>query len=228
MFKILIVDDENLIRYSLTMTFKGMDISVRTAENGREALQAIKEDRFDICFLDLHLPDIGGVEVLRSLNSVTPDTKVIVMSGDIMSKETQLEVRKHAVMFLEKPFDLDHAKYIVNRIVKRLATESNDGSLLDFHCPTDQERRRCLRHESEKVVLYSAMSPAGDTKAVNTEAALKDISDGGMGLVTMQPVEPGWVITLFDGENINLGVVRWMAAAQQQGPYKIGVQLNVH
>jgi len=72
------------------------------------------EERFDICFLDLHLPDIGGVEVLRSLNSVTPDTKVIVMSGDIMSKETQLEVRKHAVMFLEKPFDLDHAKYIVN------------------------------------------------------------------------------------------------------------------
>jgi hypothetical protein len=72
------------------------------------------------------------------------------------------------------------------------------------------------------------MAPEGDKKAVNIEAALKDISDAGMGLVTTQPMAPGWLLTLFDGEIINMGVVRWMAAAQPLGPYKIGVQLSVH
>jgi len=228
MFKILIVDDENLIRYSLTMTFKGTNISVRTAENGGEALQAIKEERFDICFLDLHLPDMTGVEVLRTVSSVSPETKVIVMSGDMMSKEAQEVVRKHAVLFLEKPFDLDHAKYIVNLITTHITKASGNDHRPDNHRTFAQERRRCIRQESDKVVICSAMAPEGDKKAVNIEAALKDISDAGMGLVTTQPMAPGWLLTLFDGEIINMGVVRWMAAAQPLGPYKIGVQLSVH
>jgi CheY-like chemotaxis protein len=228
MFKMLVVDDENLIRYSLTMTFKGTNISVRTAETGREALQAIHEERFDVCFLDLHLPDMGGVEVLRTLSSVAPETKVIVMSGDLMEQETRDIVRKHAVLFMEKPFDLDYAKYIANLIIRRLDSQSSGVSLPDFHLPADQERRRCIRHESGKVVMCSAMASAGDTNAVNIEATLKDISASGMGLVTTQPVKPGSVLTLFDGESINLGVVRWMASAQPQGRYQIGVQFSVH
>lgn len=227
MFKMLVVDDENLIRYSLTMTFKGTNISVRTAETGREALQAIKEEQFDICFLDLHLPDMGGVEVLRSLSSVSPETKVIVMSGDLMERQTREVVRKYAVLFMEKPFDLDYAKSIVNLIMTRLATASNGAYRTDVHRPSARERRCSGRRESGQVIIYSAMAPEGVTKAVNIEAALKDISDAGMGLVTTQPVEPGWVLTLFDGEIINQGVVRWVAAARPQGTYKMGVQLGV-
>ena len=228
MFKMLVVDDENLIRYSLTMTFKGTNISVRTAETGREALQAIQEERFDICFLDLHLPDMGGVEVLRTLSSVAPETKVIVMSGDLMEQQTRDIVRKHAVLFMEKPFDLDYAKHITNLIIKRFDSASSDVGLPDLHLPSAQERRRCIRHESNKVIMCSAMVSASDTKAVNIEATLKDISDTGMGLVLTQPVKPGSVLTLFDGKSINLGVVRWMASAQPQGPYQIGVQFSVH
>lgn len=228
MFKMLVVDDENLIRYSLAMTFKGTNISVRTAETGGEALQAIHEERFDICFLDLHLPDMGGVEVLRTLSSVAPDTKVIVMSGDLMEQQTRDIVRKHAVLFMEKPFDLDYAKHITNLIISRPAAASRDVRLPDFHLPSAQERRRCMRQESNKVIMCSTMVSASDTKAVNIEATLKDISDAGMGLVITQPVRPGSVLTMFDGKSINLGVVRWMASAQPQGPYQIGVQFSVH
>ncbi|MEK6744812.1 MAG: response regulator [Nitrospirota bacterium] len=228
MFKILVVDDENLIRYSLTMTFRGANISIRTAGTGEEALQAIKEERFDVCFLDLHLPDMGGVEILRALGSVNPDTKVIVMSGDIMDRQTSDMVRKYAVMFLEKPFDLDHAKYIVNLIMTRHDTASRIAQHPYVRRPSTQERRRHERHESSKIVMCSTMAFDGDRDAVNIEAALKDVSDSGMRLITTQPVSPGCLLTLFDGDVINLGVVRWMASTQPQGSYQIGVQFSEH
>lgn len=228
MFKILIVDDEILIRYSLTMTFKGTKFSVKTAGTGGEALQAIKEERFDICFLDLHLPDMSGAEVLQTLSCVMPETKIIVMSGDLIEQQMREIVRKHAVLFLEKPFDLDYAKHIVDLIITRRETASIEAHCPDIDIPSARERRRYMRHESNKVITYSTMSFDGEAKAADVEAALKDISDSGMGLVTAQRVEPGSLLTVFYGEVINLGIVRWMAATQPQGPYQIGVQFNVH
>jgi len=227
MFKMLVVDDEYLIRYSLAMTFKDCDISVTTAESGEEALRAIREDRFDICFLDLHLPDMSGVEVLKALISDGCCTKVIVMSGDIMNKETQQLVRENAILFMEKPFNLDYVKSIANLIITRLANTSiagGNGPIVKHL--TNNERRRQVRYASGNVIICSTATPEFDASGVNFEASLKDISSGGMGLVTAHPVEPGWMLTLFDGENINQGTVRWTAAAQQMGTYDFGVHLS--
>lgn len=228
MLNILVVDDEHLIRYSLAMTFKGANILTRTASTGEEALQAIKEGRYDICFLDLHLPDMGGSEVLRVLGSEMPETKVIVMSGDIMDRQTRDLVRKYAVMFLEKPFDLDHVKYIVNLIMTRKETSSISVHCPHGHRPSTQERRRHERQESSKVVICSTMAFDGDIDAVNIEASLKDVSPAGMKLITTQPMSPGCLLTLFDGNVINIGVVRWMSSTRSQGSYQIGVQFRDH
>jgi CheY-like chemotaxis protein len=226
MFKMLIVDDEILIRYSLAMSFKGKNIEVRTAKTGDEALQAIKEERFDICFLDLHLPDMGGLEILRAMNSEIPEAKVIVMSGDLMDKQAQQVVRKHAVLFLEKPFDLDYAKSIVNLIVARLETGSNEQWEPIISSPPDVERRHRSRLKSDKAIIHSTVSSDCAMKGAYFESSLKDVSDTGMGLVSAQPVEAGWLITLFDGEFINQGVVRW-STVNQPGTYNFGIQLCV-
>jgi CheY-like chemotaxis protein len=226
MFKMLIVEDEILIRYSLAMSFKGTNIEVRTAKTGEEALQAIKEERFDICFLDLHLPDMGGLEILRAINSETPETNVIVMSGDLMDKQTQEIVRKHAVLFLEKPFDLDYAQSIVHLIITRLETASSEQCGPIITSPPDVERRRRSRVKSDKAIVHSTVSSDCAMKGAYFESSLKDVSDTGMGLVSAQPVEAGWLLMLFDGEFINQGVVRW-ATMNQPGTYNFGIQLYV-
>ncbi len=66
MKKILIVDDEFLINYSLSATFQAKDTEVTTAADGATALKAISENHFDLCFLDIHLPDISGLEIMKS------------------------------------------------------------------------------------------------------------------------------------------------------------------
>jgi CheY-like chemotaxis protein len=231
MFKMLVVDDENLIRYSLSMTFRDTDIPVRTASNGEEALRAIREDRFDICFLDLQLPDMGGVDVLKVLSSESPCTKVIVMSGDLtgdlMSQEMREALRKHAVWFMEKPFSLEHAKSIVNMIVSRFANGTDRDVSGSLPRMSTLDRRRNIRRETDKLIVYTAMAPEGGNKVFNVEATLKDVSDSGLGLVTNHPIEPGWFMTFFDGETINQGIVRWKSAAHTDGAYRVGVQFTM-
>ncbi len=227
MFKMLVVDDENLIRYSLSMTFKNTDISVSTAENGEEALRAIREERFDICFLDLHLTDMDGADVLKVLSGESPCTKVIVMSGDVMNRETREAVRKHAVWFMEKPFNLDQAKSIVDMIIRRISTAVEHGATRALPRITNTDRRRNTRRETDKLIVYTAMAPEGGAKVFNVEAMLKDVSESGLGLLTYQPVEPGWYMTVFDGEIINQGIVRWKTAALTGEGFRIGVQFSM-
>jgi hypothetical protein len=156
---------------------------------------------------------------------------VIVMSGDLtgdlMGEEMREAVRKHAVWFMEKPFNLDNAKSIVSMIIRRLTTAADRdiaGPLPRF---VNVDRRRNIRRETDKLIVYTAMAPEGRTKVFNVEATLRDVSDSGLGLVTHQPVEPGWFMTFFDGETINQGVVRWKAAAYPGGGYRIGVQFSM-
>ena len=79
--KILIVDDENLMRYSLTATFKDADADVMSAATGEEALQAIGRNRFDLCFLDIHLPDMNGLDIMRYLHARCRETRIVMMTG---------------------------------------------------------------------------------------------------------------------------------------------------
>jgi CheY-like chemotaxis protein len=231
MFKMLVVDDENLIRYALSMTFKDSDITVKTAQNGEEAFRAIRQERFDICFLDLQLPDMGGVDVLKVLSSESPCTKVIVMSGDLtgdlMGEGVREVVRRHAVWFMEKPFNLEHARSIANMIIRRLTTATDQDIAGPLPRISSIDRRRNIRRETDKTIVYTAMAPEGGTKVFDVEATLKDVSDSGLGLVTHQPIEPGWFMTFFDGATINQGVVRWKAAAHSGGGYRIGVQFSI-
>jgi len=88
MFKILVVDDENLIRYSLSATFRDPAFAVRTAASGREALDAIREEIFDVCILDLHLPDMSGIDILQVLRAAAAESVSAALLWAIMRQES--------------------------------------------------------------------------------------------------------------------------------------------
>ncbi|PYI54323.1 response regulator transcription factor [Paenibacillus flagellatus] len=84
MYRILIVDDEPMIRKGLEKLIvqtEGFDCSVRTAENGEEALERIREERPDFVFTDIRMPRMDGLELCRRLAEAEPDVQVVVVSG---------------------------------------------------------------------------------------------------------------------------------------------------
>ena len=111
--RILIVDDEPLI---LTQMSKGLcqicgfHGEINTVKNGKEAIDEICRYFYKICFLDIGLPDINGLEVMKMINRMSPETKVVIMSAAYITEEMKKKIKEGASMFIEKPFDFDHIK----------------------------------------------------------------------------------------------------------------------
>jgi len=117
--KILIVDDEKLIRWSLQEDFQKRGYQVEGAENGTEALARIEKEPFDLVLVDIRLPDINGIKVLQKIKQTAPHVTVVMMTGhgDI---ETAVEAMKSGAFdFISKPFNLSE---ISLRIEKSLET----------------------------------------------------------------------------------------------------------
>jgi len=115
---ILVVDDDESIRAGCIQTLKEEGYRIQAAENGRLALEKIKNESFDVILLDLMMPGIPGMEVLNKLKENNPDTLVIVITG-FATIETAVESMKQgAYDFLTKPFEPETLVSVVKRAVE--------------------------------------------------------------------------------------------------------------
>lgn len=118
-FSVLIVDDDESFRQSLVLNLGLKDFLCREARSAADATQAIERERFDFILLDLRLPGAEGVSLVTELSTLTPNSRVIVMSG-FGGPEIGLEVvRKGAYDFIEKPFPPESLVYLLEKTVAR-------------------------------------------------------------------------------------------------------------
>src|SRR5450759_4359608 len=117
MKKILIVDDESLIRHSLAAALRQDDTYVKAVPCGNDALSQIDALFYQLCFLDVNLPDINGLDLMKTIKRSSPATKIIIMTAGVVDKpESVRSIQANADLFLAKPFDLDRVKRLVDRI----------------------------------------------------------------------------------------------------------------
>ena len=105
--KVLIVDDEALIRYSLQHFVADEGFTVFTADSGIHALKSLEEDRPDIVILDIHLPDANGLTLLKTIKEADPNVTVIMITGLADIQSTVEAMKKGALDYLEKPIDFE-------------------------------------------------------------------------------------------------------------------------
>lgn len=129
MDRVLIVDDEKNIRLTLSQAISSLPLEIDTAENGEKALKKVAENGFVLILLDLRMPGIDGLEVLRRLRDDRPDIPIVIITahGNI---ESAVEATKlGAIEFLQKPFVPDEIRTLVSRILDRQrlpVTEAHD------------------------------------------------------------------------------------------------------
>jgi DNA-binding NtrC family response regulator len=116
--KILIVDDEQLLLQGLEKVLQTDVTEVVTAETGKAALSEIASSPCHLCFLDLFLPDMEGTEVLKRIRSISPQTKVIVMTAGLVNNAMTETIEKHAHMFIPKPFDILQVRMLARRLIE--------------------------------------------------------------------------------------------------------------
>src|SRR5829696_5371602 len=114
---VLIVDDEDLIRWSLRERLRGDGYDILEAGTGQAALEQFK-DGIDLVLLDYRLPDMDGLSILRELKKVDPDILVILLTS-LVSVEAAVEAMKlGAFHFANKPFNLDDVSAVVGRALE--------------------------------------------------------------------------------------------------------------
>ncbi|HEX7320671.1 MAG TPA: sigma-54 dependent transcriptional regulator [bacterium] len=152
MSDVLIVEDKQSFGETLKLSLDDARITALHVKTGREALQVFKKERFDVCLLDLRLPDIDGIDLLREMKKIDTenDTKYVMMTA-FGSIERAVEAMKlGACDFLTKPFDVEQLITLLNKLL---------------------EEQRC-RHEN--ILLKDAMSRVlGMPEIVGRSAAIR-------------------------------------------------------
>ncbi|MBV9211932.1 MAG: sigma-54-dependent Fis family transcriptional regulator, partial [Acidobacteria bacterium] len=120
MAHLLIVDDEQGIRQLLTLVFERAGHQVRVAEGGRRALEVLRSENVDLIISDVKMPDMNGIELLRSAREVAPDVAVVMMTAFATVDTAREAFKLGADDFIQKPFDVDELKLIVAKALEKL------------------------------------------------------------------------------------------------------------
>ncbi len=124
--RILVVDDELIVRESMAGWLNRAGHEVHTAQGGHEAMEMIDSSAYDLVFLDIRMPDISGLEILKIIKLNQPSALVVMITA-YSSVETAIEAMKNgADDYLVKPFEPERLKLLTEKLInqKRLVDEN--------------------------------------------------------------------------------------------------------
>lgn len=106
-FKVLLVDDEQEFIETLSERLRMRDMDAKLALDGEQALAAVEDDEPDVILLDLKMPGMDGMEVLRKVKKAYPHVQVVMLTGHGTEKDEEQAERLGAYAYLQKPVDLE-------------------------------------------------------------------------------------------------------------------------
>ena len=117
--KILLVDDEELVRNYVSRALLSRGFSVELAADGASAMAAAAKEDFDLAICDLKLPDLRGEEVIRELKLRRPSISVIVITGSVSNISNPILPGVTVEGFLIKPFGINDIRDMVEKVLKK-------------------------------------------------------------------------------------------------------------
>ena len=139
--RILIVDDEKLVRWALNQKCAESGYQALEAENGEQAIQALQSESVDLVLLDVHLPDMSGIEVLKKLKQAGEMRNIIMMTADPQLDDVKAALRLGAYDFVSKPINFEELNVTIQNALEAGALRTEVESL------RDEVRRRAGYHE---------------------------------------------------------------------------------
>jgi len=174
---ILIVDDEPNIRLTLTEALAPLGCGVASAASGEEALQAVERQPIALVLLDLRMPGLDGMAVLRRLAEEHPDVRVAILTAHGTIENAVEAMKLGAVDFIQKPFSLEQGRGMVQAILDREQIEETRAS--DYGSRMELARRAMARRDSAAArahVQRAIAMDSGRPEAFNLLGVLEEIA----------------------------------------------------
>jgi two-component system nitrogen regulation response regulator GlnG len=180
--RILIADDEDSLRWVLEKGFRGAGYQVTAVKDGAAALREVEGGPFDLIVLDVRMPGIDGLSLLKQVREKRPDAQVVIMTAHGTMETAVAAMQDGAYDYLAKPFDLDEALLLAERALtaRRLTQEVTAlrsglrevwefGALVGRH-PTMQEVYKAIGRVAGSDVSVLLRGESGTGKEVVARA----------------------------------------------------------
>lgn len=155
---VLIVDDEIYIRMTLSFALEKLNFSVDTAASGTEALKKLAERSYAVMLLDLRIPGMDGMEVLKRVPEIRPEVKVVIITA-YGSVEAAVEAMKlGAVDFLQKPFDPEEVRKLVSSLLDQSSQETSRDREYEGYLELASKRIGKVEFDAARVYAHKAIS----------------------------------------------------------------------
>lgn len=182
---ILLVDDHDATRETLTEVIRDLGHSVRAAADQAEAVRFIDSERFDLVLTDLKLPDGSGIEVMRHLKQTSPETPVVMITGHATIENAVEATRMGAYEYLTKPVDLNRLRIVIANALYLSTLERKVGrtGALDAivgHSDKIVKVKELIKQvaPTDVTVLIQGESGTGKEMAANAIQALSSRENG--------------------------------------------------
>jgi len=117
--KVLIVDDNELVCLGLGRTLSRRNIVHHSVEDGKNALSEVRGTFYDLVFLDIHLPDANGLDLMQEIRRISPGTKIVILSSDGAENNVRRALAAGALRFMEKPYDNSEVMEVLEAALPR-------------------------------------------------------------------------------------------------------------
>jgi two-component system chemotaxis response regulator CheY len=121
--KILITDDSKLLRKKLRLELEKLDCEVLEAANGKESVEIVLQQMPDCVFLDIVMPEVGGIEALQVIKEVSPEIPVVMLSSAGSPQKLMTTLKMGAMEFIQKPYKSEQIQKVVETIRKKVGLD---------------------------------------------------------------------------------------------------------
>lgn len=179
---VLVVDDDHLVCWALRKEMVNHRLNACIASSGAECLSAVRENRFDLVFLDIHLPDANGIDLLKTIREISPESRVVIISGDGNLQSMERALSEGAAQYLEKPFDL--------RLIARIV----ESTFMEF-----PRKRKHPRYLCDIPLRLSILAPSLEEAQFDLDSlrgTINDVGPDGVRVNTDYPLQEGQGVRL--------------------------------
>ena len=177
---ILVVDDEKNIRLTISQSLEPLDMPVQTAASGEEALEKLRNGLFGMVFLDLKMPGMDGMEVLRRIKKDWPKIRVIIITAHGTIEFAVEAMKLGAVDFIQKPFSPGDIRELAKSVLERETLDKD--RTVDYRALIELAKRQITDRsfaDARKTVRKAIAADPGQPEAYNLLGALLEM-DGKM------------------------------------------------
>jgi len=154
---ILLVEDEENLQEALKLNLELEGYEITSAYDGKEALEAVKNEHFDLMILDVMLPELDGISVVERIRLQSNDIPILILSAKNSSADRVLGLKKGADDYLTKPFNLEELLLRVNKLVEksqRLTARTPLAQVYTFgKNQVEFNALECITKDGQKITL---------------------------------------------------------------------------